>query len=108
MNTRNGNGGIYTCSDSTYSSRASDANNACNAYGRACSDYAKNAEIVECSKLEDALKDTSKCIESIERLDSDCLPRLSRQREAQFSRAKQNYDTCKEILEYKKDKKLCK
>ena len=54
------------------------------------------------------MKDTSKCIESLERLDSDCLPRLSRQREAQFNRAKQNYDTCKEILEDKKDKKLCK
>jgi hypothetical protein len=42
------------------------------------------------------------------RLDNDCLPRLSPFREAQFANAKRSFDSCKELLEYKKDKKLCK
>lgn len=108
LNTRKGNGGIYTCSDSTYSSRASDANSACTSYGRACAEYSKDDKVIECSKLDDAMKATAKCVENVERLDSDCLPRLSRQRETQFGNAKKAYDVCKEILEYKKDKKLCK
>jgi hypothetical protein len=48
------------------------------------------------------------CVEAVERLDSDCLPRLSSRRESQFGMAKKAYDTCKEILDFKKDKKLCK
>jgi hypothetical protein len=47
-------------------------------------------------------------ITAIEKLDSDCLPRLSRKRENQFGKAKTAYDKCKEILAYKKDNKLCK
>lgn len=54
------------------------------------------------------MKATSKCIEAVERLDRDCLPRLSRTRASQFGNAKKAYDACKGILEYKKDKKLCK
>lgn len=41
-------------------------------------------------------------------MDSDCLPRLSQQREAQFRDGKKAYDFCKEVFGYKKDKKLCK
>jgi len=49
-----------------------------------------------------------KCIEAIERLDGDCLPRPSSHRETRFARAKKAYDHCKEVLAYKRDKKLCK
>jgi len=108
LNTRKGNGGIYTCSDSTYSSRVSDVNNACNAYGRACDEWSKDDKVVECSKIEDAMKATNRCVETVEKLDNDCLPRLNRTRENQFGNAKRAYDTCKGILDYKKDKKLCK
>jgi len=107
-NTRNGNGGIYTCSDSTYSSRASDASSACSSFGRACNEWSKDDKVVECDKIEDTMKATAKCVEAVERLDSDCLPRLNRYRENQFGNAKKAYDTCHEILDYKKDKKLCK
>lgn len=108
LNTRKGMGGIYTCSDSTYSSRASDVKNACGSYGRACDEWAKDDKVVDCSKIEDAQKTVNKCIESVERIDSDCLPSLSRFREVQFRNAKNAYDVCKDILGYKKDKKLCK
>jgi hypothetical protein len=108
LNTRKGNGGIYTCSDSTYSSRISDVNSGCTSYGRACEEWSKDDKVVECNKVEDAMKATSKCIEAVERLDRDCLPRLSRTRESQFGNSKKAYDVCKGILEYKKDKKLCK
>jgi hypothetical protein len=49
-----------------------------------------------------------RCVERVERLDSDCLPRLSSRREYQFGKAKKAYDGCKELLAYKKDKSLCK
>jgi hypothetical protein len=107
LNTRKGNGGIYTCSDSTYSSRISDVNSVC-AYGRACDEWSKDDKVVECNKIEDAMKATSKCVEAVERLDRDCLPRLSRSRDSQFGNAKKAYDACKAVLDYKKDKKLCK
>ncbi len=54
------------------------------------------------------MKKTALCVDRVERLDSDCLPRLSSFRESQFNKAKKAFDSCKEILEYKKDKKLCK
>jgi hypothetical protein len=63
---------------------------------------------VNCSEIEDTMKKTSKCVETIERLDSDCIPRMSSRREAQFRDGKKAYDSCKEVLDYKKDKKLCK
>lgn len=107
LNTRKGNGGICHCSDSAYASRAADANSACNSYGRACADYSKDDKTVDCGKLEDAMKASNRCVETVERLDSDCLERLSRNRETQFKNAKNAYDSCKEILDYKKDKKLC-
>jgi len=108
QNTRKGNGGIYTCSDSTYSSRSSDVESACSAYGRGCDAWAKDDKVVNCSDIEDLMKRTAKCVEAVERLDSDCLPRLSQRREAQFRDGKRAYDLCKEVLDYKKDKKLCR
>lgn len=108
LNTRKGNGGIYTCSDSTYSSRVSDVNNTCTSYGRACEEWSKDDKVVECNKIEDAMKATTKCVEAVERLDSDCLLRLNRTRENQFGNAKKAYEVCKGVLDYKKDKKLCK
>lgn len=108
LNTRKGNGGIYECSDSTYSSRASDIENACKSYGRACEGWSKDEKEVSCSEIEDAMKKTAKCVEGVERIDSDCLPRLSSYRESQFSKAKKAFDSCKEVLDYKRDKKLCK
>lgn len=108
LSTRNGNGGIYTCSDSTYSSRASDVDGACSSYGNACADFAKDDQTVDCDKLKDAMEATNKCVEAVEHLESDCLPKMSRHRERQFGDAKTAYDSCKEILAYKKDKSLCK
>lgn len=107
LSTRNGNGGIYTCSDSTYSSRASDTESACSGYGRGCEAWSKDDKVVSCSDIEDMMKKAGRCVEAVERLDSDCLPRLSGRREAQFREGKKTYDVCKEILDYKKDKKLC-
>jgi len=108
LNTRKGNGGIYECSDYTYSSRAGDVENHCKSYGRACEGWSKDDKQANCSEIEDEMKKTVKCVESVERLDSDCLPRLSSHRESQFSKAKKAFDHCKEVLEYKRDKKLCK
>ncbi len=107
-NTRKGNGGIYTCSDSTYSSRAADADNACTSYGNACESWSKDDKPADCTAIEDAMKLTAKCVENVEKLDSDCLPRTSSRRDQQFGRAKKAHDICKELLEFKKDKKLCK
>ncbi|HLL20910.1 MAG TPA: hypothetical protein VK427_02215 [Kofleriaceae bacterium] len=108
LNSRKGNGGIYTCSDSTYSSRASDVESACAAYGRGCDAWSKDDKLVSCSDIEEQMKKAAKCVEAVEKLDSDCLPRLSQRREAQFRDGKKAYDGCKEVLDYKKDKKLCK
>ena len=108
QNTRKGNGGIYTCSDSTYQDRSNAVNSTCSADGNACLEFKKDDAVVDCSKIEDAIKATDKCVDAIQRLQSDCLPRLARKRENQFSDAKTKYDTCKDVLGYKKDKKLCK
>jgi hypothetical protein len=108
LNTRKGNGGIYTCSDSTYTERANAADTSCKDYGKGCDAWSKDDKVVSCSEIEDAMKKTSKCVETIERLDSDCIPRMSSRREAQFRDGKKAYDSCKEVLDYKKDKKLCK
>jgi len=108
LNTRKGNGGIYTCSDSTYSDRVRATEDACSGYGNGCDAWKKDDVAVNCSDIEDQMKKTAKCVESVERMDSDCLPRLSQRREAQFRDGKKAYDLCKEVLDYKKDKKLCK
>lgn len=108
LSTRNGNGGIYTCSESTYTSRASDVESACGGYGRGCEAWGKDDRQVSCSEIEDQMKKAAKCVEAVEKIDSDCLPRLSQRREAQFRDSKKAYDFCKEVLDYKKDKKLCK
>jgi hypothetical protein len=108
LNTRKGNGGIYTCSDSTYSSQSSTLNSACNSWGKGCEDWSKDAKEVNCRDLEDAMRKTDACVVAVERLDSDCLPRLSTWRETQFSKAKKAYDHCKDVLAYKISNKLCK
>lgn len=109
LNTRRGNGGIYTCSDSTYTSLADEVKNACNDYGSACDAHAKDDKEVDCvSALEEPMKKAGRCVAAVEKLDSDCLPRLSSYRETQFAKAKKAQDHCKEVLDYKKDKKLCK
>lgn len=108
FSTRKSDGTIYNCSDSTYASEAADASNYCNAYGNACDSLSKDSAQVDCSEIEKSLEKTNKCVVAIEKLDSDCLPRLSRRREGQFGKAKTAYDKCKEILSYKKDNKLCK
>ena len=108
LGTRQGNGGIYTCSDSTYVSEASDADGYCGSYGNACNEWSKNDSPVSCGDIESAMQKTDKCVRAVEKLDSDCLPRLSSWRESQFGKAKKAYDACKEVLDYKKDKKLCK
>jgi hypothetical protein len=108
LSTRRGNGGTYECLDSTYSSRASEANTTCAAVAKGCEDWAKDDKVVNCREIEDAMTRAGKCVEAVERLDSDCLPRLSRNRELQFARGKRAYDTCKEILAHKNSNKLCK
>lgn len=109
LNTRRGNGGIYTCSDSTYSSLADDVKSACHDYGSACEAHSKDDKDLDCSgALEEPMKKAARCVAAVEKLDSDCLPRLSSFREMQFSKAKKAQDHCKEVLDYKKDKKLCK
>ena len=108
LNTRKGNGGIYTCSDSTYSSRVGDVESACAGYGRGCDSWSKDDKVVSCGDLETQMKKAEKCVEAVERLDSDCLPRLSQRREAQFRDGKKTYDFCKEVLDYKKNKSLCR
>ena len=80
----------------------------CPDYGKGCDAWSKDDKVVNCSEIEDAMKKTSKCVEAIERLDSDCIPRMSSRRDAQFRDGKKASDTCKEVLDYKKDKKLCK
>lgn len=108
LNTRKGNGGIYTCSESTYSSQSRDVEDACGAYGKGCDEWSKDSQIVNCRDIEDAMKKADKCVSTVERLDSDCLPRLSSRRESQFSRAKKAFDACKDTLSYKNSNKLCK
>jgi len=108
LNTRKGNGGIYTCSDSTYADRSTAADASCKDYGKGCDAWSKDDKVVSCNEIEDAMKKTSKCVEAVERLDSDCIPRMSNRRDAQFRDGKKAYDSCKEVLDYKKDKKLCK
>lgn len=108
LNSRQGNGGIYTCSDSTYATRSKEADDRCKEYGKACEAWNKDDKQVNCTDIENEMKKPGLCVEAVERLDSDCLPRLSSRREGQFGRAKKAYDYCKEVLDYKKDKKLCK
>ena len=108
LNRRRGDGGIYECSDSTYSSQASETDNACNAVGRGCEEWAKYDKVVDCSAIEDAMKRAEKCVSAVERLDSDCLPRLSRNREGQFARGKRAADSCKDILSHKRSGKFCR
>jgi hypothetical protein len=108
LSNRRGNGGIYNCTDSTYSARARDTDIACAAVGRGCDEWSKDDKVVNCTDVEDAMKRADSCVVTVERLDSDCLPRLSRNRETQFARGKRAYDNCKDILAYKNSRKLCK
>lgn len=81
-NTRKGLGGLYTCSDSTYATRAGEVTDACSAYGDACKAWQKDDKLVDCNDIETAMKKTDRCVDAVERLDNDCLPRLSPYREA--------------------------
>lgn len=96
------------CSDSTYSSRAADADNACTSYGNACESWSKDDKLVDRAAMEDAMKKSAKCVEAVEKLDSDCLPRTSSRRDQQFGRGKKAHDVCKDLLDFKKERKLCK
>lgn len=108
LNDRRSNGGIYTCSDSTYTSRVNDVESSCSGYGQGCNAWSKDDRVVSCSDIEDQMKKAGRCVEAVERIDYDCLPRLSQRREAQFRDGKKAFDFCKDVLEYKKDKKLCR
>jgi hypothetical protein len=108
LDTRKGTGMLYTCSDSTFSSRVADVDSHCTAYGSACDGYGIDERVVDCTEIEKAMEKTGKCISAVEWLDSDCLPRLSQLRESQFGKAKKAYDSCKQILEHKKSKGLCR
>lgn len=108
LNTRKGNGGIYACSDSTYTDRADEVTRSCDDYGRACESWSEDDQQVDCDEIDKTMVATNRCVSAVERLDNDCLPRLSSWREHQFSKAKKAYDYCKEVLEHKKAKGLCK
>ncbi len=108
LNTRNGNGGIYTCSESTYASESSAVTSACQAWGKGCEQWSKDDKVVDCREIDDAMKKTDACVVAVERLDSDCLPRLSSFRETQYKNAKRAYDYCKDVLYYKNYNKYCK
>lgn len=64
--------------------------------------------MVDCREIEDAMEKADQCVDAVERLDSDCLPRLSSRRESQFEKAKKAFDHCKDVLSYKRGNKLCK
>ncbi|MEO8706243.1 MAG: hypothetical protein ABI867_39805, partial [Kofleriaceae bacterium] len=85
-----------------------DADKYCGAVDSACERLAKDAVIVNCTDLDDAVTAAGRCVSAIEQLDGDCLPRLSSRREAQFARGKKAYDQCRDILAYKKANSLCK
>jgi len=108
LNTRQGNGGIYDCSDSTYASLANDEAKACSSWGRGCQEWSTDSKEINCREVEDAMKKPLECTAAIENLDRNCLPRLSSQRESQYSKAMKAVDYCKEVLRYKNDNKLCK
>ncbi len=106
-NTRKSTGFLFTCSQSTYSSKSRDVDRYCSAYGKGCASWRKDDKKADCDDIEDALEDTDKCVDAVESLDSSCLPRPSRPRKRQFEAAQNALDYCKEVLRYKKDKKLC-
>ena len=108
LDTRKGNGLLYTCTDSTFSSRAADVDNHCSSYGSACDGFGIDDRVVDCSEIEKAMEKAGKCVSAVEWLDSDCLPRLSQMRESQFAKGKKAFDSCKSILEHKKGKGLCR
>jgi hypothetical protein len=108
LNTRSGNGGIYTCSDSTYTSEAAATESTCRSWGKGCEDWSKDDKVINCREVEDAIKNTDNCVVAVQRLDSDCLSRVSSYRDSQFSKAKKAYDNCKDILAYKTTNKFCK
>ena len=106
-NTRKSNGFLYTCSDSTFSSKSRDADRYCSAYGKGCAAWKTNSDKVDCDDVEDELEKVDKCVDAVESLDSACLPRLSRPREKQWENGQEALEHCKKVLKYKKDKKLC-
>lgn len=108
LDARKGNGLLYTCSDSTFRSRAEDVDNHCSSYGSGCDGFGVDDRVVDCAELEKAMEKAGKCVSAVEWLDSDCLPRLSQMRESQFAKGKKAFDTCKTILEHKKAKSLCR
>lgn len=108
LNTRKGNGMIYSCSDSTWESQTRNLEEKCEAYDKGCEEWKKDDEAVDCGHIEEARDKTNKCVEAVEKLDSDCLPRLGSRRERTFNLAKKAYDYCREVLEYKHSNSLCK
>jgi hypothetical protein len=91
-----------------YAAGGADTDNACKSYGKACEAWSKDDKVVDCRAIEDAMKKVDQCVDAVERLDSDCLPRLSNRRESQWSKAKNAFDYCKAVLDDKKSKKACK
>ena len=64
--------------------------------------------MVDCRAIEDKAKEPEACEWAVEKLDSDCLDRLSSFREGQYKNARTAREYCKEVLQHKKDKGLCK
>jgi hypothetical protein len=99
---------IYTCTDSTYASLAASERSSCRDYGNACSSMSMDSAQVDCREIEKAMAKPGNCISAIQKLESDCLPRLSSRRQDVLDPAKAAYDNCKEILSFKKENGLCK
>ncbi len=105
---RKASGGLYDCPDREYEKKAEAVEKACEAYGHGCSTFKTDKAVVDCDAIEALMKKADLCVDAVDELDKDCLPKTSKKREKQFGEAVKAYDYCKKILEHKKKNKLCK
>ena len=96
----------YYCSESDYSSYKDDVKEACGEEMQ-CEEE-ENDEKVDCEKMQERLDNADKCLKAMKEFAYRCFnDRESSVRQAKREKVEELSSHCKEILEYKKDHKLC-
>jgi hypothetical protein len=103
---KTGVGACFSCSDSDYQEYEGKRRDAC-AKDRICEEE-ENDEKIDCDKIEEKIKNSQGCIDSVKELVDECFDGKEKtDRQTLREKSESAAEHCKEVLEYKKDKKLC-
>lgn len=107
IDTKKGKYLLYTCSDSDLESYDRKIESACRKDNIVCTE-SKNSDKIDCRKLEDKIKTGGECKSARTEAADRCFDgRWNWRRQADREGSDAALETCKDVLRYKQDNKLC-